>query len=302
MFERVYDRHPRQRYRVQRRGDWWAIDVGENADRVLVPRRRSEAARDEKVIALCHDVERDWGHRDSDPELVSSMRAAAPAHLEAMLRLEREAGVRATYNVVGAYLPEVRQRIEADGHAVAFHSFDHRLPRDRLDGPRRLLAQALIRIGRRSPRLVGNQLGRCRAVDYRLRGYRPPQSRLTAELTHEHLCFHNFEWLALSIHGLRTPQPRMRRRLAEIPILFDDYALFRAAQPYEAWERWALAAIEQAPFAAFSLHDCYGDRWLPHYARLLEGIQRLGTLKTLDEVANEVILRSAWEGPSGPMG
>ncbi len=62
-----------------------------------------------------------------------------------------------TYNVVGTLLDGVRDRIEAGGHAVAFHSFDHG---DGLD-----------------------QLHRCREVDYRLKGYRLPRSQPTPETT-----------------------------------------------------------------------------------------------------------------------
>ena len=36
----------------------------------------------------------------------------------------------ATYCVVGSLLSEVRDGLESDGHALAFHSFDHRLDRD----------------------------------------------------------------------------------------------------------------------------------------------------------------------------
>src|SRR5581483_11841335 len=222
--------------------------------------------------------------------------ARGAAHLEEMLRLERAAGARATYQVVGAFLPEVRAMIEAGGHAVAFHSFDHRLTRDGV--LRRALA--LLR-GRRVPE-ASDQVRRCRLVDYRIRGYRPARSRLTAELSATNLCRHNFEWLASSAYSLGFEQPRMRRRLVALPILLDDFALYRPGISYDAWERQALARMDRASFVAFSLHDCYGERWLPRYAHLLEAVGRRGVLKTLDQVANEVILRHAWGGPPGAGG
>ena len=70
--------------------------------------------------------------------------------------------------------------------------------------------------------------------------------------------------------------------------------MYSQAMSYDAWEDSALAAIEQASFAAFSLHDCYARYWLPRYPRFLEAVRRLGVLRTLDEVANDVILRNAW--------
>ena len=41
-----------------------------------------------------------------------------------------------------------------------------------------------------------HQLPRCREVDYRIKGYRPPRSQITPELSDRNLLFHNFEWLA----------------------------------------------------------------------------------------------------------
>jgi peptidoglycan/xylan/chitin deacetylase (PgdA/CDA1 family) len=207
-----------------------------------------------------------------------------------MLRVERSAGVHATYHVVGALLPEVRDSIEQDGHSMAFHSFDHRAWRWRL------ARRALARLRRRA-RSGGDQLACCRDVDYRIRGYRPPQSHITRDLGEAHLCLHNFEWLASSAASLHLSMPTMQRRVVKIPILFDDYAMYHDGLPYETWERQALAALERAPFVAFSLHDCYGSYWLPHYPRFLEAVRERGTLRTLDEVADEVILRNAWAGP-----
>ena len=43
---------------------------------------------------------------------------------------------------------------------------------------------------------------RVATIDYRIKGYRPAQSRITAELTDANLAFHNFEWLASSRYSL----------------------------------------------------------------------------------------------------
>ena len=291
LFERIYDRHVQQRFRARRQGEWWAFDVRENRAQIVELVGGAEPAPAQKVICVCHDVERDYGHRDVDPALAATARASAPGHLEQMLQVEQAAGVRATYSVVGALLPEVRQPIEQVGHSLAFHSFDHRAWRRR-----GLLARGLVAL--RRPRVhPDDQLGLCRRVDYRIRGYRPPQSRLTPDLGDERLCFHNFEWLASSARSLGHSEPTMQRRLVKIPIQLDDYPMYHVALPYEVWEQRALATMELAPFVAFSLHDCYGAYWLPRYRRLLDAVRARGALWTLDEVANEVILRHAWPGP-----
>jgi hypothetical protein len=127
-------------------------------------------------------------------------------------------------------------------------------------------------------------------VDYRLKGYRAPQSRLTSELTAANLCHYNFEWLASSAKSLRLAAPIVRDRLVYIPIHFDDWAMYRGLMRYERWERKALGVIAAADNVAFSLHDCYAEWWLPSYAAFLERIRGLGAFRTLDEIAAETYL------------
>ena len=186
-----------------------------------------------------------------------------------MLRVERRLSVKATYNIVGQLLPSAREQIEADGHGLAFHSYDHR------DFER------------------SGQLAPCRSIDYRLKGYRPPQSKITSELSDETLCFYNFEWLASSSYSLGIDTPQMGNRLVKIPIAFDDYELYRSGLDWETWEAQALATIRQNEFVAFSLHDCYAPFWLPHYQRFLERVCALGRLQTMNDVLNRVLMSHA---------
>ena len=277
MFRRVYDRNVDELFEVKSSPPWWSIDVSRNANRLVVPEPGEEDIADEKKICVCHDVEKGIGHIDSDPDFASRADAIALDNLDRMISIERQLGVRATYSVVGKLVPELRGRIEEDGHCLAFHSYDHRIgssngavPTDGVD-----------------------QLGRCRRVDYRLKGYRTPQSQITAELTDENLCFHNFEWLASSTLSLGFDEPRLQNRIAKIPIHFDDFSMYRDGQAYDAWETEAIATIENNQFVAFGLHDCYGEFWLPRYAEFLEKIRRLGRLMTMNQVADEVFLRNA---------
>jgi hypothetical protein len=268
IFERIYDRTVTSLFSPERDGDWWTIELADVRDRIVSPVRRTEERPRRKTICVCHDVERGMGHTDVDPEFAKRADEDSPRHLKEMAEIEADLEVRATYCVVGSMLSEVRDRLEAGGHCLAFHSFDHRLDADR-------------------------QLARCRGVDYRLKGYRPPRSQLTPELSLRNLLSHNFEWLASSAASLGLDAPAMRTRLVDIPIAFDDFPMHEAGMPYEDWEREALRRIARSDFAALSLHDCYASHWLPNYSRFLERVREMGELRTLDQVAADVTLSSA---------
>jgi hypothetical protein len=268
LFERVYDRTVTALFPAERDGGWWTIELAGVRDRVVSPVRRAETRHRQKTICICHDVERGMGHADVDPEFARRAEKSSPRDLETMAKVEAELGVRATYCVVGSILPEVRDRLEAGGHCLAFHSFDHRLDRDR-------------------------QLLRCREVDYRLKGYRPPRSEITGELSVRNLLFHNFEWLASSPGSLGLEAPAMRSGLVGIPIVFDDFPMHTPGIPYAEWERAALCCVADSDFAAICLHDCYAPHWLARYRGFLEQVAEMGRLRTMDEVAAEVTLSSA---------
>jgi hypothetical protein len=187
-----------------------------------------------------------------------------------MLAIEQAAGVRATYNVVGSILSEVQDELAGGRHCVAFHSFDHSTDPESDD-----------------------QLGRCRRVDYRIKGYRPPKSLITKELSDQKLAFHNFEWLASSQRSLDTDAPTMSGRLVRLPIALDDWPLYRGQLTYEQWERLLLTVIRERPFTAVSLHDCYARWWLDRYPSLLDRLADRARLCTMDEVSAEVVLSHA---------
>jgi hypothetical protein len=86
--------------------------------------------------------------------------------------------------------------------------------------------------------------------------------------------------------------PRLENGLVKIPIIFDGFDLYKGRMTYEEWEQRVIGTIEQHQFVAFSLHDCYAPYWLLSYRSFLEKIRGSGTLKTLNEVANEIILGS----------
>jgi hypothetical protein len=266
LYERVYDHTIRSLYPVRREGEWWVIDVAQARGRVVVPRRRRADRPANRVVCVCHDIERGLGHVGYDLARTADERAAED--LEAMRRVEAEFGVKTTYCVVGALLEEVRAPLEADGHCLAFHSFDHRPEPD-------------------------HQLRRCREVDYRLKGYRPPLSYLTPELSDRNLLRRNFEWLASSSWSLDADEPEMHSGLVRLPIGYDDHSMWLDGMGYEDWETATLELISAADVVAIGLHDCYAPCWLPHYPRFLERVSELGELRTLDEVAAEMTLARA---------
>ena len=73
----------------------------------------------------------------------------------------------------------------------------------------------------------------------------------------------------------------------------DDFDLFRKSLPYERWEESVIRQLKRHEVGVLCLHDCYAGFWLPHYPRLLERLQGLGRLETVDELAARVTLASA---------
>lgn len=265
MFDAIYDRKLLECFDAVRDGNFWKIDVEKSKKRTVHLRQMDEIIEMPKTICICHDIERDMGHK-SIPSFSNT-----DSVIDEMLAIEKEAGIKATYNVVGRLLEEVRGRIENDGHCVAFHSYDHDMQKE--------------------------QLQRCRGVDYRIKGYRAPQSVMTKELSDENLCFYNFEWLGIDRKVFKNDLPVMSNGIVKMPILFDDFELYQLCRDrkerYAIWEENALKAIRENYFVAFSLHDCYAQYWLPHYREFLRKISGMGEFRTMDEVSARIILSNA---------
>lgn len=293
LFQRVYDGAVQARLDGEQKNDWWQIPVAQNASRVVMPHLRQESLSiPPKIICVCHDIERGMGHKETNKRFARSAAQNAPGALTQMLAVEKEFGIHATYNIVGTLMPETRAEIERGGHCVAFHSYDHDLTPVSTNQPRSLWEKFFApRVP--PPSAPRAQIARCRDVDYRIKGYRAPQSQLYADLTEKNLLYHNFEWLASSAYSFGFDTPQLQNRIVKIPILFDDHTLYARTLNYAKWEQDALAKIAGHAFVAFGLHDCYAPFWLPHYRGFLAKIQGQGEFQTLNQVAANVFLANA---------
>ena len=296
---------------------------------IIPEKRETILKDDKKIICVFHDIERGLGSLGVEPELVKSTDNDAVKTLKNVLRIEKALNVKTTYNVVGSFLNEVRESIEKDGHCIAFHSYNHQISRQpvtnymcdesdilalisrlgykvtyRVNLVRRLLSlppacyQPISSISRKvvnklrillSQPPVINQLAACRNVDWRIKGYRHYQPKLTSEVSDKDLCYYNFEWIAIDE---KTPgvKPTLQNRVVKIPVFSFDYEMFKHNVSHETWEKRVIERIKQSNFTAIGLHDCYANYWLSNYSQLLGKISSLGQLKTFDEVADQVFL------------
>jgi hypothetical protein len=85
----------------------------------------------------------------------------------------------------------------------------------------------------------------------------------------------------------------MQDRLVRLPVTLDDFDLYTGRQTYDQWETGLLDQVERARYTAVGLHDCYAHLWLSRYAELLEKLKSLATLRTLDDVAADVVMEAA---------
>jgi hypothetical protein len=79
----------------------------------------------------------------------------------------------------------------------------------------------------------------------------------------------------------------------KVPILVDDFELYRSRMPYAEWEDMVVERLTGRDFASLCVHDCYAPFWSDAYPRLLERVQRLGRVVTVDALAAEVALANA---------
>lgn len=283
LFERVYDRPIRRYHHALREGRWWELNTTLNLSRIVPAEKGLEQAEERPTVCLFFDIEEELGHRELEPEAEIS-RIACQETLARVLRDLAELNIKATFNVVGTLLPAKRAAIEKGGHALAFHSYDHKL-------------ETFVPFQRVRRRLAGLppyhvQLDGCQNVDYQIRGYRPPCSRMEG-LDSTTLLYYNTEWLASSVGAMKSDQPSIREGVARIPIRMDDYPLYKGEIEFDRWSTRLLEEVATSRFFALSLHDCYSRHWLHAFPYLLQEIARVAQFKTADQVADSLFWSAA---------
>jgi peptidoglycan/xylan/chitin deacetylase (PgdA/CDA1 family) len=263
LFNRIYDEPPRRYSCHLTRVDgaeYWVVALANVADRVVPLQTIASAdptSPSGPTICLFHDTEGDVDTTVPTPQ--------CRANLVRMLAIEAERGVRATYNILGTLFAETHVMVAARGHALGFHTYDHAL-----DGV--------------------DQLRRVRRLDLQVRGYRPARSLLTPEVRDYRLSYFNFEWLLCSARTLGFDECRIESGIAKIPVHLDDYGLHTGEMTYAGWMERLRRLLATRRFVAIGLHDCYGHRWLDHFDELLVELGETGTLKTCDDIADELFL------------
>ena len=267
LFRQIYD-HPAASYDSRRckvgPAEYWELSIAINKSRII-PLQRMTSSQAERsagpIVCVYHDIEENVD-TDIDPD-------SCKKALQRMLEIEQRQAAAVTYNIVGKIFPQVAPVIASAGqHSIAFHSYDHRIDNLR-------------------------QLPQVREVNLQVKGYRPPRSVITAELSDYSLVYHNFEWLMSSATSLGFDTPRLEGGLVKIPVHFDDYSLATGRETWQQWFDRVTRAVEARSFIAIGLHDCYAQFWLEKYPELLDRLKAVGNLWTCDDVLNDVYLNDA---------
>jgi hypothetical protein len=263
LFERVYDAPARAVAAdpcTQRGLGYWKIDLrlrGVGGIGEYDTERLPVSGNGRTQVCILHDIEEDV----DTPVPVSECRR----NLERMLDMENRKQVRGTYNVLGRLFTDVAPRIVNSGHVVGFHSWNHDVSDVK-------------------------QLPKVREVDLQVKGYRPPQSRITEELTTYNLSYWNFEWLASSRYSLKREDSFVERGIAHICIDIDDYGLHAGEMDYQRWRDHILQRIRESDLYVFSVHDCYAGAWIDHYDSLLDAISDVAEFRTCEDIAGRLFM------------
>jgi len=263
IFVRIYD-HVDRKFDCNKKkihkAEYWRVNVKENIDKLTrLKSKKRKIKKTDKIVCIYHDIEEDI---DADVS-----KEKCKEYLKRMLEIEKKYGIKATYNILGQLFKEKEKIITNCGdHSVAFHSFNHDV-RDL------------------------NQIKKSRDVDLQVRGYRPPQSKITEELTDYNLSYHNFEWMMSSASSFGFDKCRLEKGIVKIPVYTDDYSLSTGELNYEKWEKRLIRAVKKNDFVAFGTHDCYGEYWIDKYDGLLSKLKKIGVrFMNCDEITGKMFL------------
>jgi SAM-dependent methyltransferase len=213
------------------------------------------------LITFYHDIEQNFGIK-VDPEACRQM-------VSEFLRIERQYGISATYNVVGkVYLekPELIDQITKVGHEVAFHSYSHTY----------------------EPENYPNEIALCRQLSPTINGYRSPRSQWN-EFTLEALWRNGFLW---SAENDTACEPYfIHKGLVRLPIAADDWAVQINEMSEDQWVQSFADLIGKRRYFAFGNHDCAAslkpEARLKAYEKVIQvALQRKALIVNCSEAAD----------------
>jgi hypothetical protein len=261
LFVRIYD-DPSLWLQCTRRSlfgtEYWEIPIDANQG-IFVPLEPTSGDSRKPIRGVCifHDVEANVDTLVSPSDCLH--------WLNAMLDIETQMGLSLTYSVLGKLLPALRPLFQKHGiRSLALHSFDHQ---------------------------IGslNQIRQVRRIDGKIHGYRPPQSKITPELTDFNLSFYNFEWLLSSAGSIGLTEPQLQNYIVKIPVHMDDYPLQTGRYSINEWIGRLRSLLDSnISLVTIGTHDCYARQWLEYYPQVLRECIAKGPIWNCDDIADTV--------------
>lgn len=266
IFTRIYDDAARwliYSFQLFHGHEYFRVNIRSNVNQI-VPLISSENMHRKEIAGLCifHDIESSVDTNVTKED--------CSAWLQKMLEVEAEHKLSLTYSVVGNQICDIKPHLDKYlVESVAFHSYDHRINST-------------------------NQLKMVRRVDHKIRGYRPPQSKITSEITDFNLSMFNFEWLLSSAGSLNAIDPVLSNYIVKIPVHLDDYQLHTGELTLSRWmERFHRLLDSGIKLVCVGLHDCYARTWIDHYPKILESTLVRRTMWNCDQIAGALLYNSS---------
>jgi hypothetical protein len=166
------------------------------------------------------------------------------------------------------YRDKVSAILARGAHSIAFHSYNHVVEDE-------------------------EQLPKTRAIDLRVKGYRPPKGIITAELTDDALLQFDYEWLMSGAARFGFEDVRLTRGVVKIPVHIDDYLLYAKGFSFQDWLARLDGFCASHDVVTLGLHDCYASLWLGRYPALLDHLRSFADFWSADDVLRYELFKAA---------
>ena len=180
----------------------------------------------DNMITFYHDTEQNFGI-DVDAEACRQV-------VGEFLRIEKQYGISATYNVVGRIYreqPTLIAQIDRGGGEIAFHSYHHTY----------------------EPAEYRSEIALCRQLSATIRGYRSPRSQWN-ERALQALSEHGFVWSAEN-DGVEREPYFIHRMLVRLPIAGDDWTVHLGQLSEQHWVGSFERLMGERRYFGFGNHD-----------------------------------------------